>query len=249
MELPRESLMTWAVAFTGRYDASAVEQVTEYVAPGTTALDIGASLGLWTVQLGRIAAMRGASLWAFEPNPANTTWIRRNVELNDLSSTVTVCETGLGDKAESSILVGAEYGVGNGAIALESRESTEKHPRIPVTLARLDEIDLPSPVSFMKIDVEGYEAAVLRGAASLIARDRPVIYGEFAGGWLERREESLSAMLADLNYDAMTLSPLRAGRVWSSRRVEPAQPVDPAVSGALPQNLLLCPRSPSGVRT
>jgi FkbM family methyltransferase len=244
LELPRQSRMTWAVAFTGRYDHDAVVALADFIRPDTVALDVGASLGLWTVQLGKIAASRGASLWAFEPNPANTAWIRRNVALNDLAETVTVCEMGLGDTAESSILVGSEYGVGNGAIALKSRESTEKHPRIPITLARLDDIELGAPVSFIKIDVEGYEAAFLRGAAQLIERDRPVIFGEFSSGWLERRGENLREALADLDYEVAALSrPSGRQARRSATAAVSARPVDPAGPEPLPQNLLLRPRA------
>jgi FkbM family methyltransferase len=243
LELPRQSRMAWAVAFTGRYDHGAVQRVADFVRPQTVVLDIGASIGLWTVQLGEIAASRGAQLWAFEPNPANTAWIRRNAELNGLSDTVTVLELGLGDKAESATLVGAEYGVGNGVISLEPREGTEKHPRIPITLARLDDIDLPGPVSFIKIDVEGYEAAFLRGAAKLIERDRPVIFGEFASGWLERRGEDLRAALVDLDYDVTALPRVGRQRAWRPADVIEPHAVDLAGADPLPQKLLLRPRS------
>jgi len=244
LELPRQSRMAWAVAFTGVYDRAAVQQVAEFIKPGTVVLDVGASIGLWSVQLGKIAASRGATLWAFEPNPANVRWIRRNVDLNDLSATVTACEMGLGDRAEESMLVSAEYGVGNGAIALKQKQGTAKHPRIPITLRRLDDIDLPAPVSFIKVDVEGYEAAFLRGAAELIQRDRPVIFGEFATGWLERRGENLRASLADLDYDVAALERTPAKRRWSSASVLQAQPVELDRHEPLPQNLLLLPKGP-----
>jgi FkbM family methyltransferase len=240
LELPRQSRMTWAAAFSGRYDHAAVQQIAGYIRPGTVVLDVGASIGLWTVQLARLAASRGAELWAFEPNPANTAWIRRNVALNGLSGTVTVCEHGLGDRTESSILVGSEYGVGNGAIALRNGESTDKHPRISVAVRRLDEIELPLPVSFMKIDVEGYEPAVLRGAATLIERDRPVIFGEFGSGWLQRRGEDARTALEALDYDVMTLAPARQS--WRGVELSSPRHVDLAGQEQLPQNLLLCPR-------
>lgn len=244
LELPRQTRMAWSVAFTGLYDQAAVEHSAAFVRPQTVVLDVGASVGLWTVQLARIAASHHARVWAFEPNPANTPWIRRNVDLNGLSGTVTIREMGLGDKAESSTLVSAEYGVGNGAVALKDKEGTKKFPRIPITLGRLDDIDLPAPVSFIKIDTEGYEVAFLRGAAELIERDRPVIFGEFSAGWLERRSENLRAALLDLDYDVTALTPLRS-RIWRSFDAVQPSSVDLASSEELPANLLLRPRSSS----
>jgi FkbM family methyltransferase len=243
LELPRQSRMGWAVAFTGLYDRAAVERVAEFIRPGTVVLDVGASLGLWTVQLGKLADARGARLWAFEPNPENTRWIARNVALSNLGDTVTTREMGLGDRAESAILVGAEYGVGNGAIALRERAGTTKHPRIPVSLGRLDEIELPAPVSFIKVDVEGYELAFLRGAMQLIERDRPVIFGEFGSGWLERRGDDLRSALAGLDYDVSALArPKRAFRLTSSRALE-ARRIDLSSPERVPENLLLQPRT------
>jgi FkbM family methyltransferase len=241
LALPRQSLMTWAVAFDGSYDEAAINLTARFIRPETLVLDVGASIGLWTVQLGRIAKSHNARLWAFEPNPANTPWIEHNLALNDLTGLVRVCEMGLGDKAETSTLVSGEYGVGNGAIALRDNQGTSKHPRVPVTLGRLDDIDLPAPVSFIKIDVEGYEVAFLSGAAELIRRDRPVIYGEFSAGWLKRRGENLRAALVDLDYDITALRHVRT-RAWRTRDVIQADPVDLKSPAPLPQNLLLCPR-------
>jgi FkbM family methyltransferase len=242
LDLPRRSRMAWIVAFTGLYEVAAVKHVSGFIRPQTVILDVGASLGLSTVQLGKIAASHDAKLWAFEPNPANAPWIMRNVALNGLSETVTVCEVGLGDRAESSTLVSAEYGVGNGWIALRDGEGTRKSSRVPVTLARLDDIDLPAPVSFIKLDTEGYDAAVLRGAAELIERDRPVIFGEFCPTWLERRGENLCAALVGLDYDVTALARRRT-RAWTTTDAIQPHPVDLASTEPLPDNLLLCPRN------
>jgi FkbM family methyltransferase len=241
LELPRQSLMTWATAFEGLYDDAHVRYTGKFIRPGTIALDVGASLGLWTVQLGKIAAAQGAEIWAFEPNPANIPWISRNVARNDLVNVVTINEMGLGDSPGPSTLVSAEYGIGNGVIPIGEHQSSAKFPELSITLARLDEIDLPAPVSFIKIDVEGYEAAFLRGAAKVIERDRPVIFGEFAAGWLKRRGEDLRATLIDLDYEVTALKPGRPGPLKRRADLEP-QDVDVEGTQPIPQNLLLRPR-------
>ncbi|HEV7584636.1 MAG TPA: FkbM family methyltransferase [Solirubrobacteraceae bacterium] len=241
LELPRQSLMTWAVAFEGEYDRGPIELTAGFIQPGTLALDVGASLGLWTVQLARVAASQGAQVWAFEPNLANTVWIRRNVELNELENTVTVREVGLGDATETMTLVSAEYGVGNGAIAVGDKEATPKHPRMSISVQRLDDIELPVPVSFVKIDTEGYEAAFLRGASELIKRDRPVIFGEFSTGWLKRRGENLRAELAGLDYDVQALKRTKP-RILSGAADHRWHRVEVAGDEPLPRNLLLRPR-------
>jgi FkbM family methyltransferase len=243
LELPRQSRQSWAVAFTGAYDALTIKYVARFVRPETVALDVGASLGLWTVQLGKVAAARGARVWAFEPNPANIPWIRRNVSLGGLTETVTVCDVGLGDRAESRTLGTTPYGVGRGAVSIREGEGTTDSPGVTVELARLDEIDLPLPVSFIKLDMEGYEVPFLRGAVELIERDRPVIFGEFDAVWLERRGENLREALGDLEYDVAKLGASRPARGLGSIRALQTYPVDLAGGDRIPANLLLCPRS------
>jgi len=228
--------MSWAVAFEGRYDAAIIEQVADFIRPETVVLDIGASIGLWTVQLGKIAASRNAQLCAFEPNPANTSWIRSNIALNGLLEIVTIYEMGLGDRAESLTLAHTEHGVGNGAIAVNDEDG------ISVAIGRLDDIDIPTPVSFIKMDVEGYEVAILRGAVELIKRDRPVIFGEFSVEWLQARGENLRSFLVDLEYDISAISPMHS-QVWRQVDGIRLNPVDLASSEPLPADLLLCPRS------
>jgi FkbM family methyltransferase len=241
LQLPRESRMTWAAAFDGLYDPAALAHVSEFVRPDSVVLDVGASLGLWTVPLGVLAAARDARVWAFEPNPANIAWIRGNVELNELADTVTVRAVGLGDRAEQVTLVSAEYGVGNGLVAVDNGEESEKFTRMSVTIERLDDVQLPAPVSFVKIDTEGYEAAFLRGAAATIARDRPVIFGEFSPVWLRARGEDLRDELRGLEYDVFALEGSRSRR-WHSIDTVARRPLDPASSKPLPANLLLLPR-------
>ena len=241
LDLPRQSLMSWAVAFQGFYDPAAMSAVGQFGSPDSLVLDVGASLGIWTVPLGLLAASRNAHVWAFEPNPANAPWINRNVALNHLDEAVTLREMGLGDAQESVTLVGSEYGVGNGAIALRQSESTAKHPRVEINIGRLDDLDLPGRVSFIKIDTEGYEVAFLRGASATIARDRPVIFGEFAAGWLERRGEDLRAALLDLDYDVAALTTSRSS-FWRTADTPHLEPIDLSSSTPLPDNLLLRPR-------
>jgi FkbM family methyltransferase len=241
MELPLQSRMTWAAAFDGVYDPAAMAHVAEFVRAQELVLDVGASLGLWTVPLGALARARDARVWAFEPNPANIEWIERNVALNGLKDTVTIRNIGLGDRAEQVTLASAEYGIGNGVVAVDDAQGTEKFPRMPVAIERLDDVELPGPVSFVKIDTEGYEAAFLRGAARTIERDRPVIFGEFEPYWLGKRGEDLGALLAGMDYEVFELHPTRS-HAWRSIDTVQRRRVTATAGSALPANLLLLPR-------
>jgi FkbM family methyltransferase len=241
LHLPRKSPMAWTAAFRGSYDAEARELVIEHIAPGTLILDIGASIGLWTVPLGRRARTLGAHVWAFEPHPNNHAWLHGNVRLNGLESVVDVHEIALGDAPGTVTMdkgeAGRPGGGGNSAIAVDH---TTHGVRVPITT--LDIISRPTRVSVIKIDVEGYEIRVLRGAARLIEADRPVIFGEFHPAWFRERGEDVYAFLEDmrdLDYEILRIEGLRT-RPW--RAVDTAR-LRLVLRGRSSADLLLWPRS------
>jgi len=241
LSLPRASIMTWTVASTGAWDRYAIDFVQRYVVPDTLVLDVGASLGLWSLPLGRIARARSSLLWAFEPDPRNVVWLTGNVRRNALTDVITVHPCALGSQAGTALLGYREHGGGNAALRREAGPGT-----VAVAVARLDDLDLPRRVSFMKLDVEGFELEVLRGARSMIERDRPVIFGEFSSGWLLERGEDLAAHLqsfTSLGYEVFAIEDRRSAP-WRVRTVTSLRQLEPRASAGT-ENLLLVPRSVS----
>ena len=235
--LPRGSRMAWSVAATGYWDRHLVELVAGRIDPRTIVLDIGASVGLWTVPLGAAARCAGARLWCFEPNPDNLAWLQANIETNELGSVAKVHALAVGARRGTARLGCREHGGGNGALV-----EGDDGEAIEVPVVRLDDLDFPQRVSFVKMDVEGFELEVLRGARALMERDRPAIFGEFNATWLRMRGEDLSAELAAiaaLGYDVFQVEQRRSARrrprdVALLRRLEA-----PFAQGC--ENLLLLP--------
>jgi len=238
---PCGSVMAWSMAAVGHWDRHIVELLRPYVDPDSLVLDIGASIGVWTVPLGRTASSRGALVWCFEPNPENVRWLTANIERNGLCDVVDVKAVGLGARAGTAHLFLREHGGGNGA--LSDRGGAD---RVPVSVARLDDFDLPRRVSFMKLDVEGFEIEVLRGARDTIARDRPVIFGEFSAEWLKIRGENLARYLkslAGLGYRVFAVDEGRSAS-WRPRDTPSLRRLDLPFRSA-EQNLLLVPAPPT----
>jgi FkbM family methyltransferase len=80
---------------------------------------------------------------------------------------------------------------------------TRVHVTKEVTIRTLDELAL-APVSFIKIDVEGHELEVLKGAANTIARNRPILLMEVNAAHLEEA----TAYFSRLNYQRKKLQEL-----------------------------------------
>lgn len=236
--LPRGSDMSWTVAATGYWDRHVVDLVERFVTPGTLVLDIGASLGLWAVPLGRIVRNHGGRLWCFEPNPENIPWLTSNLEANDLCGVAEVHPVAVGARAGTVHLGPREPGGGNAAITVDAGTDAD----IAVAVRRIDDYSFPCAVSFVKMDVEGFELEVLRGMRELLERDHPVILGEFNATWLRERGEDLPAHLGKLDamgYDVFALEHCRTTR-WRPNDVATLRQLQPPFATTA-EDLILIP--------
>lgn len=142
---------------------------------GAVALDIGANLGWYTVLLDRLSAGRLA-VHAFEPDSDNRALLEENLALND-SERVTVSDLALSDRTGPAQL--HRYrSINLGKHSLLPIDGAVDS--IPVTLGTLDaylaERSLDDrPIWLMKIDAEGSEPAILRGAAASLERTAALV--------------------------------------------------------------------------
>lgn len=153
------------------------------VDPDRAAVDAGAWLGAYTFFLARYAA----HVHAFEPQPECAAFLRRAFR-----SRVTVHACALGACAGRGRMV-APGGGASQAARLVVEESG------PVEVRALDELDV-GPIGFMKIDAEGAERDVLRGARRTIAASRPVLLVEIEERHLGGPVEEVFDLIASLGY-------------------------------------------------
>jgi FkbM family methyltransferase len=131
-----------------------------------TSIDIGANFGMWTV---RMAALSRKCI-AFEPIPALGRMLARG-----FGRSVEVHGAALSDRRGIAKLRVPDLDTGYATIDPANALRTHKGRSVAdveVELATLDDFGLTN-VGFVKIDVEGHEEAVLRGAVETIARCRP----------------------------------------------------------------------------
>ncbi|MFC5379504.1 FkbM family methyltransferase [Aquipuribacter nitratireducens] len=176
-----------SIADTGApYEARMLRAMAQWAGEGDLVVDAGANVGNHTVFL---AAVRGCRVLAIEPDPHLCAAVERSVAANDLAHLVRVECAGLGAEAGLGRLV-VGSGANVGAQRLEVGDGG-----VPVTT--LDALLAGEAVHVVKIDVEGMEWEVLRGAERTLAEHRPVLFVEAAEpGGLAR----LSAWLRERGY-------------------------------------------------
>ena len=164
-------------------NADSVEELAAVVREGRTGgvlLDVGAARGLISA-IFCLAGERNRAV-ALEPSPVQVRDARRLAEMNGIAGRMTVRPIAAG--AAETVLRGAvdEMGLIDFSPAAGAETFPVEMVTVDAEVARLDL--LPSVV---KIDVEGHELEVLRGARGLLAHRRPILLLELHLDLLERR--------------------------------------------------------------
>lgn len=143
-------------SYQGKKQIACINTVKKYKGTARTAIDVGGHIGLWSFNL----AAAFQHVLAFEPVAAHRECFARNVEARNVE--LIPCALG---KEEGSVSIytaptssGDSYVNGGGEIPLKTLDT--------FTLAHVD---------FIKIDCEGYEENVLRGAEHLLKTWKPVV--------------------------------------------------------------------------
>jgi FkbM family methyltransferase len=218
-----EHVQRWIYYF-GVYERETVELFLRLVKPGMTVVDIGANVGQYTLLANSVVGASG-SVHAFEANSRNATKLRANLAQND-SSRVEVNAVALSDTVGTVTLYSANND-NAGEHSLFQFDSTMQGEEI--TAITLDHYVASAAfgssrrVDVIKIDVQGAEAMVLRGAETTLRTHQPLIICEFEERWLQGMGSStveLKAWLRSLGYvpytyDGSRLKEVPEGQVHS----------------------------------
>ena len=152
----------------GSYEMRKRQAFEAAIQPGAVVYDIGANVGYYSLLASELVGAKGKVV-AFEPLPRNLVFINQHVALNHLGN-VTVIDAAVSDASgEAYFNLGASSAMGHLA---ESGEITVKKVCLDEMLAE----GSLQPPDYMKVDVEGAEFEVLKGARKLLERYRPMLF-------------------------------------------------------------------------
>ncbi|WP_374300698.1 FkbM family methyltransferase [Ferrovibrio sp.] len=185
--------------------------------PEPIIFDIGANIGLYTVSAGRFAG-QGGLVVGFEAHPATFRYLERNAARQPGARIVV-----------ENLAVGAQSGQAriafNASNPGETHMSSGEEHGDPVFMVALDEYCLQHAIpriDYMKIDVEGYEANVLRGAEAIIAASPDIlIQTEYEPRHLARYGDpgTVERLLRGWNFQPHEIA-------WRSGRPRPLNSLD-----------------------
>lgn len=165
------------------------------IAPGMTVVDVGANLGFFSLMIAPLLRP-GGRIVALEPSRRTFAKLSRTIARNGLGDVVTAVNSGCAATAGSATLHQVSASSGNATI-LAAGAGEE------VGLTRLDDLGLDR-VGLLKIDTEGYESEVLKGATGLLGESRPTLFIELGGHYLAGTLEAVD-LLTELGYETAEL--------------------------------------------
>jgi FkbM family methyltransferase len=205
--------------FRDAYEPSVRAAIDHYVKEGDHVYDIGANLGLWSLRMLERVGPTGR-VCAFEPMPETAERLAQNIKLSGHTNAI-VRSHALGEAAQELTLYVPDD-LGRSSLAAES----EKDKQIKVMVSRLDDVWKAQgrpDIRFIKIDVEGAEPLVFRGATAFFKELRPVICCEINLEKLANMgfaPSDVTAPLLELGYQAWTWSDKRRRLVAATNVVE-----------------------------
>lgn len=177
-----------------------LELVPALLDPDRMGVDVGANAGFWTLAM----AERARRVLAIEPIPELARALRRRVP-----GQVRVLACALSDRPGSAWLRIPEDA---GRATIEPANRLRDGPparSLEVVRQRLDDLPLEARLGLVKIDVEGHELAVCRGAAGRLAADRPCLVIEAEERHRPGAVADLAAFLGGFGYQGFFLERCR----------------------------------------
>jgi FkbM family methyltransferase len=191
LALRTDVYVTRSLELYGEYCPAEWRALQQLIRPGMTVVEVGANMGTHSVDMARACAP--GPFYAFEPQPRIFQVLCANLALNDIGNALAYPE-GLGEAEGVAVVPFLDYAQrGNfGGMALQP-DST---PGIKVRIRALDGFELPT-CGLLKVDVEGFEPQVLRGARRTIERCRPAIYIENDRA---AQQQEVISLIAEMGY-------------------------------------------------
>jgi len=168
----------------GVYEPEVQDLLFRALPAGGVFIDVGANIGTFTIPAAKHVGPSGKVV-AIEASPNVFSVLQKNVALNNMSNVQLVCAAAGANNDEARFYPAPSDHFGMGSRAPQFNATPISVPCVtPDSLVR--KFGLPS-VDLVKIDVEGFELDVLKGAIELLGRERPpLVIFEFCD-WAEAR--------------------------------------------------------------
>ena len=179
LTVPTEDVTLVPGLVGGYYEQIELDVFDRMCRTSLVVVDVGANVGLFSC----LAAARirdGGRVVAFEPIPANLGYLRRNIDQNGYSDRVQIEARAVGEHVGTVDIFMVKGSIGTHSVSARNAANSTESVCVPTTsLDTYAEENALTRIDALKVDVEGYEGHVLRGATAVLKRHRPSLFVEF----------------------------------------------------------------------
>lgn len=160
-----------------------------------TVLDVGANIGLTVLQM---AQKTQSKIYGFEPDQENFDQCKKNISLNNRSN-VTVENIGLGNKKGEYFLAKSDFN-NSGKHKIKPKKEASYGQKVKIeTIDNWIKQKQLRKIDLIKIDVEGFELQVLKGAEKTIDQFHPKLFVELDNKLLKEQKNSAKKLIQFLH--------------------------------------------------
>ena len=186
----------------GAKDYWDVYHIRRMLLPGDVIFDIGANFGYYSIRLASHLD-RKCTVYSFEPFPSTFQLLKHHIEINGMDTCANAYQLAFSDTA-GSMTMSVRVTGNSGSASLSSHGIDDVAVEV-VTLDNFCESSSISRADFIKIDVEGFEASVLRGGSRVIDTMSPIIFLEVDPPLLRKANTSVDELVTILNGHGFSL--------------------------------------------
>ena len=204
-------------------DTRVFQTIKKYVKKGSIAIDIGANIGLMSLVMSKSTGSNGKVL-SFEPGPVSFGLLRRNVYSNKLHSNIVISDIAISDFNGTAPLFINLNGESDNQIHknldIYNFRAEAERPKFFVKTITIDsylkrkKINF-SDISFVKIDTQGHDLAVLIGGSSLFKNSKKIAvlceFCPYLKAWEKQSIDEFYDILISFGFDVYDDSNLSAG--------------------------------------
>lgn len=184
----------------GKYfDQKNIELAKRFIVKGTTVLDVGANFGQMSIVFSDAVGKDG-TVYSFEAQDTVFEFLKKNIAANNCTNVIPI--DGAVYNVDGKVLVFPEPSVAQttfSANAINPKLSSGRE----VTTFTIDSLQIKTPVSFMKVDIQGSDLFAMQGAKQTILKNKMPVFFEFEQQFQNQFETTFQDyvdFVADINY-------------------------------------------------
>lgn len=196
----------------GAWDLNSVKLARLFLndIPAPIVLDIGANLGTFALPVAKHIASSGGQVICYEPQRIVYYQLCGNIVLNRIDNCIAMNQA-VGDQNATLKIPEIEYSSNRniGAFSLHEKyrklhgiEPSMKQSHHTVQMVCLDQVNLPARVHLIKLDVEGFEYPVIKGAQTFLKSHQfpPIMFEAWSFDWFQEEKKSLFDLIEKNGY-------------------------------------------------